>query len=1239
MCNVCGLNNFVKQDDVIRWHKNMNNLVSIFMESKLKGKVRSWLANKFDGVWVFISGLDSGSISAEVLIVMNFSLARHVCKVFEVPGRLLSIKLLFKDKLSMSILEIYAGASSVINSLIAKAINESSFIILGGDFNEDGSHKCASFKKCFDLVVDCGVDDIEDYFNTDHKAVYVSVELGGLLNKYDIRNASKVKWSEFRNATAVNAFSDLDVMWDIVHKVMVLSAGVMFKKKWFKDFDCVFNKISSRFHKLKLLVSKLVKTSWLVSGRNFASLLNTWNRLDSVGTLPVKSLFLSGANFDAICSGLAKVRKFYHSSKLLESKHAEESSVRQAIKRRMKSFEVDKSHIIRSVLERLFHKVVLDHLVDGGELVLEPELVKSKVDEIIKSWTRKRVVASDISGNWAKQFWPLDHVFNDAFSDVMHSIGFDEMFSVVSNLPDEKAAGFFVLDMLLVLLNFCLDCELVPGPWREAWVLMIPKPYKWEGVFTNTYSIALIETARKVFSKILSDRIFLACSTFDVLCGDNFSVLKSMSTQSPIFAIGLVIKDKHLKKSLVRIKMCDKFIRFFGSIHNGCINRVMTDFGLTDGYHVHNRLDQREKSICDYRLISHFVSKNGRLESQAGLMSFLAAVGSSQAATQHILNVASDFFCLNDILINNDKTVAISINCQVTAPYLTISGLPIFIAKRGEPHHYLGIFLSSEDFSKPSLILNWCPHYPLLFPACVRVSPSDNFLADVVRIFSRFDLSLSGSLAGAFHLRSGTPMSLVLGKIIFFKCISFLRHYGVVFVEQLYDQNGRSPHKGVCSSSNIHQSLGFGVICNDMLNVGATRLFVYTDGSLSNLGTVDMLAGAAVFFENIDSGLGVEAIALALECVLFFWSVDLFLDSQAAIDACRSESLSIGPNFRNCCWIKHRHIANVIHCKNLDVNWIKVKDHLGVLGNKHADVLAKNAALSAWHLSYLVSKRFLKAGVDMVFGNSRHFVCNVFRSIHRAHWEVGSGFQFVPGCLRADVDWLRSFLVWHLDSHMTTSFTSSRTAGFHTYFMKALHYCFPVAVRKRLYDKGYPSVVCLFCGEVEVSDHVFSCFSDADNHTGLLDTYAAAWEMHSGLSCSFSCVLQLLSTCILDVTVSMALCKGFVFNDWYYESVSVYKDPKVAVVNIVNFVCKFCLAFCDNIWLVCAKHRAIIEKNKLIPRDGFIPVTVSGFSAWLSAGVIRLLRVADAFGISFGYRKHCLFYAGVDNMASVHISA
>ncbi|KAG9304023.1 hypothetical protein G9A89_005933 [Geosiphon pyriformis] len=97
--------------------------------------------------------------SAGVVIVMNRSLVRHVYKIFEVPGHLLCIRLLFKNKLSVLILGLYTGAFLVtqfsqankVNSLIVRAVNELSFVILGGDFNEDGFHKCVSFKRCHDL--------------------------------------------------------------------------------------------------------------------------------------------------------------------------------------------------------------------------------------------------------------------------------------------------------------------------------------------------------------------------------------------------------------------------------------------------------------------------------------------------------------------------------------------------------------------------------------------------------------------------------------------------------------------------------------------------------------------------------------------------------------------------------------------------------------------------------------------------------------------------------------------------------------------------------------------------------------------------------------------------------------------------------------------------------------------------------------------------------------------------------
>ncbi|KAG9297861.1 hypothetical protein G9A89_006802 [Geosiphon pyriformis] len=180
-------------------------------------------------------------------------------------------------------------------------------------------------------------------------------------------------------------------------------------------------------------------------------------------------------------------------------------------------------------------------------------------------------------------------------------------------------------------------------------------------------------------------------------------------------------------------------------------------------------------------------------------------------------------------------------------------------------------------------------------------------------------------------------------------------------------------------------------------------------------------------------------------------------------------------------------------------------------------------------------------------------------------------------------------------------------------------------------------MICLYCGDVEVFDYVFSCPSNASACTQLVDIHASAWEAYTGFSRSSSCVIQLLSNCVSGVVVDTALCKNFVFNDWYHESVAVFKDSKVVVLTIMDFVCKFCFAFWEEVWLGCAKYRSLMKRNGLILRNGFLPFSVIGFSKLLSAGVVKLLGITVAFGISFGFCKSCLFFSDIGDMFSVHI--
>ncbi|KAG9300332.1 hypothetical protein G9A89_011405 [Geosiphon pyriformis] len=888
---------------------------------------------------------------------MNSSLVRHVCKVFEIPGWLLSIKLLFKNKLLVLILGLYIETSLA-------AVNESFFVVLDGNFNKDNSTKCTSFKRCLNLGLNNsqGVAKTIDYVfifsnlvnMVVNYSVSISIGLGGLLNTH---------------VTSANALLFLN---KFAASIVTLLASKIFKKKWFRDFNGIFTKNFSRFYKLELLVSKIVKTSHKESNVSFTFLIKQWVSLNNVKALIVQDFMNSNMSFDHVHLALSCARKFYHASKLAESLKANEVNIRSAIDKRIESFETNKDHTIRSMMEHPFYKVVLDYLVVNNKLILEPDLVKSKVDTIIKSWTRKCKVVAVVSNNWYHQYQSLEHVFDETFFGVICSVKFDELFSVVFDLPNGKTASLLdvsnelwkycnklVLNMLLVLLNSCLSSESVSESWKEAW----------KDVLINTCPIVLIKTAHK----ILSDRISLAYSTFNILCDDNFLVLKGTTTQSHIFAIGSVVEDaleknqelwlvlqnmqkaynlirwKHLEKSLVRIKMCGKFIRFFGSIYRDCTNQIMTDFELINGYH-------HQENMYKYRLNSHFIIKNGHVKSRAGFSFFLAAgafvdntiwIDSSQNATQHILNIVSEFFQINDISINNDKIVAILINNRIDKSFLYISKMPISISKKEESYRYLYIFLSTKSLSKLSLakvhldihfftnlvlkktvsdkqflylvstvlhlivnyrtqfsfvfvdvynksydlqILYWCSIYSLSFPVHIQVSSLNNFLADMVHIFFEYKLSLSGSLANFFLFPGGVPMSAVL------------------------------------------------------------------DESLKNLDTVTKRAGAAAFFKDVNLGLGINVLDLMLSILAKIQAIVLVLECV------------LSSSF---CWVKHWHIVNIICGKNLNVSWHKVKSYSGVLGNEHADVLAGAASLSGWYFLLHLDEHFIVADDIAVSGNSK----------------------------------------------------------------------------------------------------------------------------------------------------------------------------------------------------------------------------------------------------------------------------
>ncbi|KAG9304694.1 hypothetical protein G9A89_000160 [Geosiphon pyriformis] len=225
-------------------------------------------------------------------------------------------------------------------------------------------------------------------------------------------------------------------------------------------------------------------------------------------------------------------------------------------------------------------------------------------------------------------------------------------------------------------------------------------------------------------------------------------------------------------------------------------------------------------------------------------------------------------------------------------------------------------------------VLSWSPIHPLCHLVRLHISPVNNFLASVVKVFLNCNMSLGNFSHTAFRFSDGTLMFLVLGNCLFYEVLCLLKRFRVTFIEQLYtkkdlvfdwksfhhwkrlDLHGPVPHWFNLACKFLIHSLhvGLPVIELKLQDVGGSDdifclkqnlitsnlcvIEIYTDSSLKNFGMQKMGCGATAYFPDVGQGIGIrvgglvsstltelQAIALALECVFFHSSVIIYSDS------------------------------------------------------------------------------------------------------------------------------------------------------------------------------------------------------------------------------------------------------------------------------------------------------------------------------------------------------------------------
>src|SRR5438094_615820 len=98
-------------------------------------------------------------------------------------------------------------------------------------------------------------------------------------------------------------------------------------------------------------------------------------------------------------------------------------------------------------------------------------------------------------------------------------------------------------NILINFVNISLSHSIVPTAWKTSHIFPIPKPQSFGYDMQNTRPIALLDTIRKVTTKLLTNRLSKLLTSTKVLKGLNFCGLKEEGTSDPLQIINNLIED------------------------------------------------------------------------------------------------------------------------------------------------------------------------------------------------------------------------------------------------------------------------------------------------------------------------------------------------------------------------------------------------------------------------------------------------------------------------------------------------------------------------------------------------------------------------------------------------------------------------------------------------------------------------------------------------------------------------
>src|SRR5882672_1075449 len=240
---------------------------------------------------------------------------------------------------------------------------------------------------------------------------------------------------------------------------------------------------------------------------------------------------------------------------IIEAQYNLLRKIKKAIQKRQLNFNDNISSVIKSlkrgpleinkILDRI--KIQKDNNI---EIYIDPYSVNKLATEYFEKHFKSKDIAINVLSADLLKIYEIKELDKNSKEYLMKPISLEEITEAIKQAPNKKATGYsnisyeilkylgpIALENITNLFNYLLEQNKIPPSWKLGIIIPILKKLEVHGEIESYRPITLLESTRKIFTRIIIKRLYKIIIENNLLNGINVGFMPSKRATNVGFII------------------------------------------------------------------------------------------------------------------------------------------------------------------------------------------------------------------------------------------------------------------------------------------------------------------------------------------------------------------------------------------------------------------------------------------------------------------------------------------------------------------------------------------------------------------------------------------------------------------------------------------------------------------------------------------------------------------------------